>query len=102
MERQSAVRDLIALFRPLVERELAELTAASEATAAARAPVELDQQSVGRLSRMDAMQARELAEESERRRRTRMVRLSAALSRMADGSFGECQECGEMIAEGPL
>lgn len=57
---------LTGLFRPIVARELAKLAADSEASAASREPVELDQKSVGRLSRMDAMQAREMAEEAER------------------------------------
>ncbi|MEM8840537.1 MAG: TraR/DksA family transcriptional regulator, partial [Pseudomonadota bacterium] len=44
-----------------IEAEIAELTAAERASAGARQTVELDQQSVGRLSRMDALQVQALA-----------------------------------------
>jgi len=47
--------DLAARFKPQLEAELAELRSASQDTAQTRKPVELDQQSVGRLSRMDAL-----------------------------------------------
>ncbi len=43
-------------YRPRILAEAEVLRAASGGTTADRKPVELDQQSVGRLSRMDAMQ----------------------------------------------
>ena len=43
-------------FRARIEAEQQELRMLSEAGRESRAPVVLDQQSVGRLSRMDAMQ----------------------------------------------
>jgi DnaK suppressor protein len=61
-------------------------------SAAARAPVKLDQDSVGRLSRVDAMQVQEMALAAERRR------IDAALTRLADGDFGFCLTCGEEIS----
>ena len=45
-----------AYFRARIEGEQQELQMLSDAGREARAPVELDQQSVGRLSRMDAIQ----------------------------------------------
>lgn len=45
-----------AYFRARIEGEQQELQMLSDAGRKARAPVELDQQSVGRLSRMDAIQ----------------------------------------------
>ena len=91
-----------ARFRKRIETELAELLAGSDATAEERAPVALDQQSVGRLSRMDAMQVQAMAQEAERRRQARIVALKAALARIEEGEFGFCAECGEPIAEGRL
>jgi DnaK suppressor protein len=84
-------------YRPRMEAEIAELRAASDAGAAARRPVELDQQSVGRLSRMDALQNQAMAAGTEARRMTRLRALEAALRRMDEGEFGFCDECGGCI-----
>ena len=89
-------------YRSRVEQELAELTALIEQTADAAAPVELDQQSVGRLSRMDAMQGQAMAEAAARRRVGQVARLRRTLARMDDGEFGYCTECGERIPDGRL
>lgn len=63
-----------------------------------RAPVTLDQQSVGRLSRMDAMQQQQMADAEARRRKSDIARIDAALKRMGEGEFGWCLTCGEAIA----
>ena len=62
-------------------------------------PVELDQTRVGRLSRMDALQSQAMAKETERRRQQELARIDVALERLEDGTYGECMDCGEMIAE---
>lgn len=62
-----------------------------------QAPVILDQQSVGRLSRMDAMQRQAMAQETARRREAEIKRLRVALARLDDDEFGYCAECGEEI-----
>ncbi|MEM6677059.1 MAG: TraR/DksA C4-type zinc finger protein [Pseudomonadota bacterium] len=85
-------------FAALIRDTLTALDAEEAATREDRAPVTLDQQSVGRLSRMDALQVQAMATAQSRRRRAERRRLTAALDRIADGSFGECQECGEPIA----
>lgn len=66
------------------------------------ATVELDQQSVGRLSRMDAMQAQAMAQELARRRARQLVEIAAALSRIANEDFGYCQACDEPISPARL
>jgi DnaK suppressor protein len=76
----------------------AELEALSEMAREAREVVQLDQQSVGRLSRMDAMQARAMALANERQRAAELGRIAAALHRLDAGSYGECLDCGEEIA----
>jgi DnaK suppressor protein len=88
-----------ARFRSLLEAELAELRAESEMRADDRAPVTLDQQSVGRLSRMDALQAQAMAQATEKRRLTRIALIEAAFRRMEAGEYGFCGTCGEAIAE---
>ena len=62
-----------------------------------RKPVELDQQSVGRLSRMDALQGQAIAQETERRRLDEIRRIDAALQRLEDGDYGYCITCGDEI-----
>src|SRR5690606_27181788 len=64
-----------------------------------RAPVALDQTSVGRLSRMDAMQGREMALAAERRRKSELSRIDAALRRIDSGDYGYCVKCGEEIGD---
>ena len=93
---------LQAEFEPVLRRELGELEASSRDTAQDRNPVELDQQSVGRLARMDAMQVQAMAIAADRRRQARRTRIHAALRRMAKGEFGYCATCGEFIGLGRL
>ncbi|HCY56702.1 MAG TPA: molecular chaperone DnaK [Oceanicaulis sp.] len=89
---------LAARFRPLIEAELEQLRALTEAGNADRSPVELDQQSIGRVSRIDSLQVQAMAQASERRRTARRRQLQDALSRLETGEFGWCDECGEAIA----
>jgi DnaK suppressor protein len=88
--------------RARLEAELAELRATSVATASDRRPVELDQASVGRLSRMDAMQIQAMAHAADRQRQQRIRRVEAALERLASGDYGWCVRCGEAIASARL
>ncbi|AKI01552.1 transcriptional regulator, TraR/DksA family [Hoeflea sp. IMCC20628] len=71
----------------------------SALSAEARAPVTLDQQSVGRLSRMDAMQQQAMASAQERSRKRDLVRIEMAERRLADGDYGWCADCGEAIPD---
>lgn len=82
----------------ILRARLAQLEAASAATADERKPVELDQASVGRLSRMDAMQVQAMAEAGERRRVAEIGRVKAALKRVEEGEYGYCVTCGDEIA----
>ena len=88
--------DLKAAIQAL-KREHGELEELSAAGAEERRPVELDQQSVGRLSRMDALQVQAMAQAVDARRRVRLQRIEAALRRIDDGEYGYCAVCGEEI-----
>ncbi|MFN3711802.1 MAG: TraR/DksA family transcriptional regulator [Alishewanella aestuarii] len=90
-------RDAAAHFKPLLTLELSQLEQASGDTAEARRPVELDQQSVGRLSRMDAMQHQAMASAADVRRHGRIRAIRAALARIESGEFGICEVCGDPI-----
>lgn len=89
--------DISALKEKLLaqQREILDDSASSED---ARRPVELDQTSVGRLSRMDALQNQAMALETDRRRHVELQHIEAALKRIDDGDYGECLNCGEDIA----
>ena len=85
------------MYRSKLEAEINELRVLSDNSKQSRAPVTLDQQSVGRLSRMDAMQQQSMDLAKEERRAQRLAILTAALKRMDDGEFGYCLRCGENI-----
>ncbi len=85
----------------LLERK-AELEALVETAAEASDPVQLDQTSVGRLSRMDALQGQAMAQETERRRLAEISRIDAAMVRMDDGEYGYCIVSGDPIPRARL
>lgn len=86
----------------LLEEELRAIDLEDALGAEDQKTVTLDQQSVGRLSRMDALQRQAMAQATARRRAARRQRITAALSRLEEGEFGYCQDCGEDIAEGRI
>jgi len=92
----------------LTESELAELRAALEelerelpialaGSSAAARPVELDQSSVGRVSRIDAIQQQKMVEAGRHALRARLQLVRSALLRFEDDEFGACASCGESI-----
>ena len=88
----------LAEYRARLDAALAALDAGDEIGADDRRTVELDQQSVGRLSRMDALQRQAMAAAQSRRRGAERQRIHAALDRIDEGEFGYCEDCGEEIA----
>lgn len=76
----------------------AELAEEDRMSMEARAPVTLQQDSVGRLSRIDAMQQQQMALAAEKRRQSERGRIAAALHRLDQGEWGSCLTCGEEIA----
>jgi len=87
-----------AAIRARLLQQRAELAAGSKDAAGSRAPVQLDQSSVGRLSRMDAIQQQAMALAMEARRAEAVRRIDQALVRLDAGSYGDCAVCGEAIA----
>ncbi|PHP67062.1 molecular chaperone DnaK [Zhengella mangrovi] len=88
--------------RERLDARKAEIEEQSLLASDARQPVELDQQSVGRLSRMDAMQQQALAQAAERARQRDLTRIELAERRLREGDYGWCSECGEEIPDGRL
>ena len=75
----------------------AELEDLEELTEDNRKPVNLDQQSVGRLSRMDSLQVQAMDLAQQQARRRQIVRINAALERLDSGDYGYCVTCDEPI-----
>ena len=92
----------VTLFQRLIDSEIIELTALSSNSRESRAPVQLDQQSVGRLSRMDAMQQQSMDVARDKRRQVRLAALESARRRIESDDYGYCLGCGEDIAEARL
>ena len=88
--------------KALLDARREELEALSALSREARAPVALDQQSVGRLSRMDAMQAQAMDAATERTRQRDLRRIERAETRLRDGEYGFCEECGEPVPDARL
>lgn len=89
-------------FRRRLEQMLDELTLLRESSADHRASVQLDQQSVGRISRIDAMQNQQIALAADRQRQSQIARIRRALSNLDQDCFGHCVKCGDEISEGRL
>lgn len=91
------VTDTAGIRRQLLDR-LDALRRAISDTADDRKPIELDQQSVGRLSRIDSLQVQAMAQKSEQMKQREIVMIRSALDRLESGDFGFCVSCGEEIA----
>ena len=89
-------RDHIKL-KTLIKERLDELVQEDNLGYGSQAIVELDQQSLGRLSRMDALQSQAMAKSQKRRRQGMRQALEVALQRLDTDEFGYCDECGDII-----
>ncbi len=83
--------------RRRLEATKAALDQQDQSTEADRAPVELDQTSIGRLSRMNDMQMQAMSMAGQQRRALERRRIEAALARIEAGDYGDCARCGEEI-----
>ena len=86
-------------FKDLLIKEKDELKMLSLKTKDSRAPVILDQQSVGRLSRMDAIQQQNMNLATETNRNNKISQIENTLKRIELGTFGICISRGEEISE---
>ena len=87
---------MVAMKERLIAMRAALESVAATGDASAEV-VQLDQAKVGRLSRMDALQAQAMAQASGQRRAMQLREIDAALRRIDDGSYGDCQVCDEPI-----
>jgi DnaK suppressor protein len=70
------------MVRKALVQDLREIERLDRESAEAREIVQLDQTSVGRLSRVDALQRQALAQEARRRRQQLRQRVQLALTRL--------------------
>jgi DnaK suppressor protein len=94
--------DAIEKMREKLELRKRDLLSQIEGVGDATRPVELDQQSVGRVSRVDAIQQQQMAIANRQQAAALLRSIELALQRIDDGSYGSCFECGEAIAEARL
>ena len=87
----------IADYRELLLETKTELTELLEFTTESAGVVTLDQSKVGRLSRMDAMQQQQMATANKSAYLSRIKKIDLALQSMAQGDYGYCEGCGEVI-----
>lgn len=85
-------------FRQRLEARREELRALQDISAGSRDAVELDQSSVGRVSRIDALQQQQMALATERQRSAELSRIESALQRIEELCYGYCLVCDESIA----
>lgn len=90
MDSETEIREHLLALR-------AELQQLRESGRSDQAPIALDQQSVGRLSRMDSLQVQAMDQARDARRQQQLSRIDAALARLDDGDYGWCVKCGEAI-----
>ena len=76
----------------------ATLMDTAAASRAAAAPVELDQQRSGRVSRIDAIAQQSMAAATRQRQLLRLEKVKVALRALEKGEYGLCQRCEEEIA----
>lgn len=84
-------------FRQRLLDELKQLEVFLQNSHSTGATVELDQSSIGRLSRMDAMQQQAMAHGLSERLQSTQRGLHAALQRLDAGTYGLCCQCEEEI-----
>lgn len=89
-------------LKEILLQALRKLQRSMELTDEAAKPVELDQMSVGRLSRMDSLQNQALSSNLQDRERARLAGILSALERIEKRTYGLCEECGGGIQYGRL
>lgn len=92
----------LAQFRLAIKARLADIAEEDALGADSQSVVRLDQQAIGRLSRQDALQMQAMAKAQAGRRGLEKRRLEDALTRISDGEYGFCEDCGDAIPEGRL
>ncbi len=78
-------------------RALNRLERSMKITGATARPLDLEQDTVGRLSRIDAIQNQGLTQSLQAREQVHLANLVDALRRIEEGCYGGCQACAQPI-----
>ena len=81
-----------------IQEEIERLVAEIEEGREGAAPPESLDGTIGRLSRQDSLMQQEMAKDAQRRRSLRLHLLQQAATRIIDGTYGVCLNCGGDIA----
>jgi DnaK suppressor protein len=85
-------------LRAELDRQVRKLRRSMRTTTRAMKPVELDQTSVGRLSRIDNLQTQGLTAGLQAREEAKLAQINEAVKRLESGSYGRCVVCGAAVA----
>ena len=85
------------MIRDELLRSLTKLERSMKANGAAARPRDLEQDTVGRLSRVEALQSQGLTKTLAAREQAQLEQIVAALRRLEDGTYGACNCCGGPI-----
>lgn len=91
-------QDQLDELRSELERQLKKLHRSMRTTTRVMKPVQLDQSSVGRLSRIDNLQTQGLTAGLQAREQAKLGQILEALKRIETGTYGTCIVCGEPVA----
>lgn len=95
---QSPLRaDQISSVRDELLRALNKLERSLKISGENARPRDLEQDTVGRLSRIDALQTAGLTANLEERERSQLRQVVEALRRIEEGTYGACNGCGAAI-----
>ena len=94
---QELTQNEIAELAEQLERQKKELLLLLDENAGQSAPVKLDQQAVGRVSRIDAIQQQQMAKANRAQDKQLLNATIAALKRIDDNEYGYCLECAEPV-----
>jgi DnaK suppressor protein len=89
-------------LRSALEQLERELQSALEGSAEAARPVQLDQPTVGRVSRIDAVQQQKMLQANRSGQRARLQQVRSALRRFDEDEYGDCVSCGSEIGHARL
>ena len=78
-------------------RTLSRLERSMKISGESARPGDLEQDTVGRLSRIDAIQNQGLTQSLQERERVQLASITDALRRIEEGSYGACSACGAAI-----
>jgi DnaK suppressor protein len=90
LEQRNTIRDELL-------RSLTRLERSISANGSAARPRDLEQDTVGRLSRIEALQSQGLTRTLAAREAAQLEQIVAALRRMEEGTYGVCNGCGAPI-----